>query len=63
MEQLRRLGLPTQQPPPASTDEEPHQHPLVTHGRGGSQVEKKKPRITPGQIFSNYKHASPKGAA
>ena len=63
MDQLIRLGTPQQQTAPATTDEEPHQHPLVTHGHGGSQVAAKKKRITPAQIFSNYRHARPKGAA
>ena len=68
MDQLIRLGTPQQQTAEvlrtsSTTDEEPHQHPLVTHGHGGSQVAAKKKRITPAQIFSNYRHARPKGAA
>jgi len=60
MDQLIRLGTP-QHPPPATTDTDSHQHPLVTFGRGDKEVEEKqKPRIKPSQIYQNYKKVKPK---
>jgi hypothetical protein len=60
MDQLIRLGTPQQQTAPASTDADSHQpHPLVTFGRGDEE-EKPNPRITPSQIYQNYKKVKPK---